>query len=205
VTAWSKAVEEGNASKGVRHGEDSRRTFGSATFGSRLGREADQGVRNVVNPMAGCGVQQTRRPSKGWIFGSALCGGNRWSREERQERNAFGTWQSRTEVWATAQAGVDAVTVVSAKGRSMNPMRGVRDVEVDLRVGWDGPDRANRYASEEEWRRSLDPMRSIYDTGGKGQRTTLYEVSVTTRHRLGPGVRSLSSADETTSRGRGSP
>jgi len=77
VTAWSKAVEEGNASKGIRHWGRLPWTFGSTTFGSRLGREADQGVRNVVNPMAGCGVQQTRRLSKGRIFGSALCGGNR--------------------------------------------------------------------------------------------------------------------------------
>jgi hypothetical protein len=81
-------------------------------------------------------------------------------------------WQSRTEAWATAQTGVDAATVVSAEGRSMNPMRGVRDVEVDLRVGCDAPDRANRYASEQESRRCLDPMRSIYGTGSKGQRTT---------------------------------
>jgi hypothetical protein len=69
----------------------------------------------------------------------------------------------------------------------MNPMRGVRNVRVDLRVGRDSPDRANRYASEQESRRCLDPMRSIYGTGNKGQRTTLHEVSVTTRHRLGPG------------------
>lgn len=96
-------------------------------------------------------------------------------------------WQSRTEAWATAQAGVDAATVVSAEGRSMNPMRGVRNDKVDLRVGCDALDRANRYASEEEWRRCLDPMRSIYGTGNKGQRTTLHEVSVTTRHSLDHG------------------
>jgi hypothetical protein len=59
-------------------------------------------------------------------------------------------WQSRTEAWATAQAGVDAATVMSAEGRSMNPMRGVQNVKVDLRVGCDALDRANRYASEEE-------------------------------------------------------
>jgi len=46
------------------------------------------------------------------------------------------------------------------------------------------PDRANRYASEQESRRCLDPMRSTYGGGGKGQRTTLHEVSVTTRHCL---------------------
>jgi hypothetical protein len=34
---------------------------------------------------------------------------------------------------------VDAATIVSAEGRSMNPKRGVRDVEVDLRVGGNGP------------------------------------------------------------------
>jgi hypothetical protein len=69
----------------------------------------------------------------------------------------------------------------------MNPMRGVRNVRVDLRVGRDSPDRANRYASEQESRRCLDPMRSIYGTGNKGQRTTLHEVSVTTRHSLDHG------------------
>jgi hypothetical protein len=36
-----------------------------------------QEVRNVVNPMAGCGVQQTRGQSNEWVFGSARCGGNR--------------------------------------------------------------------------------------------------------------------------------
>jgi uroporphyrinogen-III decarboxylase len=66
----------------------------------------------------------------------------------------------------------------------MNPKRGVQDVEVDLRIGWDGPDRANRYASEQESRRCLDPMRSIYDRCGKDQRTTLHEVPATTRHGL---------------------
>jgi hypothetical protein len=134
--------------------------------------------------MAGCGVQQTRGQSNGWISGSVRCGGNRWSREERQERNVFGTWQSRTEVQATVWTGVDAATVMSAEGRSMNPKRGVRYVEVDLRVGGDGLDRANRYASEQERCRCLDPMRSIHDRGGKGQRTTLYGVPATTRHCL---------------------
>jgi len=64
---------------------------------------------------------------------------------------------------------VDAVTVVSAKGRSMNPKRGVQNVEVSLRVGWDGQDRANRYASEQERCRCLDPMRSIHGRGGEDQ------------------------------------
>jgi len=32
----------------------------------------------------------------------------------------------------------------------MNPKRGVWNVEVDLRIGPDRPDRANRYASEQE-------------------------------------------------------
>jgi hypothetical protein len=38
----------------------------------------------------------------------------------------------------------------------MNPKRGVRDGAVDLRVDRDAPDRANRYASEQERRRCLD-------------------------------------------------
>jgi hypothetical protein len=62
----------------------------------------------------------------------------------------------------------------------MNPKRGVRNVEVDLRIVRDLPDRANRYASEQERCRCLDPMRSIHGRGGKGQRTTLHEVSATT-------------------------
>jgi uroporphyrinogen-III decarboxylase len=66
----------------------------------------------------------------------------------------------------------------------MNPKRGVRNVEVDLRIGRDELDRANRNASEQESRRCLDPMRSIYDRCGKGQRTTLHEVPATTRHCL---------------------
>jgi hypothetical protein len=110
-------------------------------------------------------VQQTRELSKARIFGSALCGGNRWSREERQERNVFGTWQSRTEAWATAQVGVDAATVVSAEGRSMNPKRGVQLAEVGLRVGSSVQDRANRYASEEESCRRLDPDEGAFTTG----------------------------------------
>jgi hypothetical protein len=52
---------------------------------------------------------------------------------------------------------VDAATVVSAEGRSMNPKRGVQLVEVGFRVDWDVQDRANRYASEEEECRRLDP------------------------------------------------
>jgi len=51
----------------------------------------------------------------------------------------------------------------------MNPKRGVRNVEVDLRVGWNVPDRANRYAAEQEPRRCLDLMRSIHGRCGKGQ------------------------------------
>jgi len=60
---------------------------------------------------------------------------------------------------------VDAATVVSAEGQSMNPKRGVQLVEVDLRVGWDGQDRANRYASEEEACRRLDPDEGARTTG----------------------------------------
>ena len=64
---------EGSSPQGTTPGW----TVRSTTFGSALGRETEQGVRNVVNPMAGCGVQQTRRPSNEWVFGSARCGGNR--------------------------------------------------------------------------------------------------------------------------------
>jgi hypothetical protein len=76
-------------------------------------------------------------------------------------------WQSRTEAWATAQVGVDAATVVSAEGRSMNPKRGVQLAEVGFRVGSSVQDRANRYASEEDACRRLDPMRSTHDRVAK--------------------------------------
>jgi hypothetical protein len=62
---------------------------------------------------------------------------------------------------------VDAATVVSAEGQSMNPKRGVQLVEVGFRVDWDVRDRANRYASEEESCRRLDPMRSTHDRVAK--------------------------------------
>jgi hypothetical protein len=97
----------------------------------------------------------------------------------------FGTWQFRTEAWTTVQVGVDAVTVVSTKGRSMNPMRGVQP-----RTAF-GPlpalDRANRYASVKESCRSLDPMRSIHDVVAKAKRTITYGVPATTRHCFGGG------------------
>jgi hypothetical protein len=64
---------EGSSPQGTTSGWTAR----STTFGSTLGRETEQGVRNVVNPMAGCGVQQTRGQSNERIFGSARCGGNR--------------------------------------------------------------------------------------------------------------------------------
>jgi hypothetical protein len=64
---------EGSSPQGTTPGWTAR----STTFGSTLGRETEQGVRNVVNPMAGCGVQQTRGQSNERIFGSARCGGNR--------------------------------------------------------------------------------------------------------------------------------
>jgi len=57
-------------------------------------------------------------------------------------------------------------------------------VEVDLRVGAHALDRANRFASVQEWRRCLDPMRSTHGGSGKDQRTTPHEVSATTRHGL---------------------
>ena len=85
-----------------------------ATFGSRHRKvegswkqgEPQGRLRGATNPHA----------VEGPTFGSGLCGGNRWSREERQERNESGTWQSRAEVWATVQMGVDAETVMLAKG-----------------------------------------------------------------------------------------
>jgi len=82
-------------------GRDHREVERSWKQGEPQGR-----LRGATNPHA----------VEGPTFGSGLCGGNRWSREERQERNESGTWQSRAEVWATVQTGVDAETVMSAKG-----------------------------------------------------------------------------------------
>jgi hypothetical protein len=138
-----------------------------------------------VNPIAGCRVQQTCGLSNEQVFGSV-----RLRRKPLKPGGTAGTEHARDVAVPSRSLGdgldgkVDAVTVVSAEGRSMNPRRGVRDGAVDLRVGGDAPDRANRYASEQESRRCLDPMRSIYGGGGKGQRTTPHEVSVTTRHCL---------------------
>jgi len=78
---------------------------------------------------------------------------------------------------------VDAVTVVSAEGRIDEPQERSPDEQSTFGSAA-APDRANRYASEQESRRCLDPMRSIYGGGGEGQRTTPHEVSVTTRHGL---------------------
>jgi hypothetical protein len=77
VTAWSKAAEEGNASKGPRHrGRFPDLRVHDLRVGGSAARPS-QGVRNVANPMVGCGVQQTRGPSNEWIFGSARCVANR--------------------------------------------------------------------------------------------------------------------------------
>jgi hypothetical protein len=148
------------------------------------GREAAQGVRNVVNPMAGCGVQQTRGQSNGRVFGSG-----RLRRKPLEPGGTAGAERAR-DVAVPGRSPGDGLDgsgrsdVMSAEGRSMNPKRGVRCVGASLRVGCDGPDRANRYASEQERCRCLDPMRSIHDSGGKGQRTTLHGVPATTRHCL---------------------
>jgi hypothetical protein len=56
----------------------------------------------------------------------------------------------------------------------MNPKRGVPLVEVDLRIGSDVQDRANRYASEEEGCRRLDPDEGATTTGW--QRPTNHSV-----------------------------
>jgi len=102
--------------------EKLRRVFASGNdFEKRTDqvREAAKsrtGVGNLVNPMTGCRVQQTCRPSRSRSSDQDLCGESRRSREERQGRNDPGTWQSRDEAWATVQVGVDAETVMSVKG-----------------------------------------------------------------------------------------
>lgn len=57
--------------------EGERNTRGNVGESAQVGPSAG----NRVNPMTGCGVQQTRE---------TVCGGNRRSREERQGRNVFG-------------------------------------------------------------------------------------------------------------------
>jgi hypothetical protein len=63
---------------------------------------------------------------------------------------------------------------MSAEGRSMNPKRGVQHGEVGFRVGGVVQDRANRYASEEEECRRLDPDEGALTTGW--QRPTNHPV-----------------------------
>lgn len=120
------AAEEGKASKGIRHRGRFPGPRGPDPVGRGMPARADQRSRKRGEPQGRLRGATNPHAVEGPVFGLGLCGGNRWSREERQERNVFGTWQSRAEVWTTVQAGVDAETAMSAKGRSMNPMRGVQ-------------------------------------------------------------------------------
>jgi len=56
----------------------------------------------------------------------------------------------------------------------MNPKRGVQLAEVGFRVGTSVQDRANRYASEEDACRRLDPDEGAFTTGW--QRPTNHPV-----------------------------
>jgi hypothetical protein len=172
VTAWSKAVEEGNASKGIRHWgrlpldrevhdlrveARPRGRPGSPKRGEPHGR-----LRGATNPQAVEGAGLRIRPLR------------------RKPLKPGGT------------AGTEHVRDVAVPDRSLGDGPGGCG-RSDGRVGGgaiDEPherspgrrgrpsgrprfsDRANRYASEQESRRCLDPMRSIYGTGSKGQRTT---------------------------------
>jgi len=74
----------------------------------------------MANPMIGCRVQQTYK---------AMRGVNRWSREERQERNECGAWQLSIEGndWFSdwTGLGVDAQSWSRWRGIFDNPKRGV--------------------------------------------------------------------------------
>jgi len=130
----------GDEREGYRRGNKLRRVFASG----KVLRQADRprppaaksrtGASKPGEPhdrLQGATNLQTVEAA---VFGSRLCGENRRSREERQGRNARGTWQSFAEAWATVQAGVDAGDGRVGEGASMNPMRGVQLLGRGLRA-----------------------------------------------------------------------
>jgi hypothetical protein len=77
--------------------------------GDTLSPEDRRAGRNVVNPMAGCRVQQTCR---------VMSGANRRSREKRQGRTAHEDWQPRAEGTPSSEGepGEDAHHFVRRRG-----------------------------------------------------------------------------------------
>jgi hypothetical protein len=77
--------------------------------GDTLPKEGRRADRNVVNPMAGCRVQQTCR---------VMSGASRRSREKRQGRTAHEDWQPRAEGTPSSEGepGVDAHHFVRRRG-----------------------------------------------------------------------------------------
>ena len=141
----------------------------------------------MVNPTAGCRVQQTCGQSKG---GSS----DPPSAEETAEAGRNGkSGTSAGRGSPTPKSGRrlrrewTQTTVVSAKGRSMNPMRGVQPLGAAF-----GPNPVRWTARTGTSPRrsscpSLDPMRSTHGEVEKAKRPTLHDVSATTRHGFGQG------------------
>lgn len=135
---------------------------GGRRFGDRL--------RNMANPMAGCGAQQTR---------AAVCGENRRSREERHGRNESRLWQAgaddggetRCPEWTHAADVGGGVVLDEPQERS----------PIALGLPSERTDRANRHvplkeaATATECRGSRAPgdVCSGSCNGGKGQATHL--------------------------------
>lgn len=186
MTAWSKAAEEGNASKGPRHrGRFLDGPSGPRPSGRRLGCEAESGspkrgephgrLRGATNPrtvervdLRICSLR--RKPLKP--------GGTAGAEHDRDVAVPIRSLGDGPGGGRRSDGCVDEGAIDEPQERSPETSRSI--------FGSTGTqlDRANRYASEQESRRCLDPMRSIYDRCGKDQRTTLHEVPATTRHGL---------------------
>jgi len=120
----------------------------------------------MVNPTAGCRVQQTCRQSKGGSSdppsaeetveagrnGKNGTSPGRGSPGPKPERRFRREWTQRR---SCRRRGID-------EPHERSPVAGF-----DLRVAPRDADRANRYVSEQEPCRSLDPMRSTHGKAGK--------------------------------------
>jgi hypothetical protein len=124
---------------------------------------------NTANPKAGCRVQQTCRAPRG---------ANRWSREERHERNmSEGGTSGRWRVFGPAGSG-HAALIRRRGGSLMNPKRGVQptrtgvissiSVQQTTRVTVDGPREPLRVFTGEV-RQSPVPYPERQRRSGKGQ------------------------------------
>jgi hypothetical protein len=141
----------------------------------------------LANPTAGCGVQQTREPSKDGSSDPS-------SAEETVEAGRNGKNGTSTGRGSPAPKSGrrprrewTQATVVSAKGRIDEPHERSPTTGLGLRAEPSALDRANRDVSQEESCPSLDPTRSTHGEVEKAKRSTSHGVSATTRHGFGHG------------------